>query len=127
MQNSKNGRRCVSLSQSKYLNKKYIAFDGMEFHSKKEGKRYEELKLMQGAGIISNLRCQVKYPLLPSQRKDGKVVERGISYIADFVYEQDGNVVIEDVKGYRDGGAYRVFSIKRKLMLWFHGLDVKEV
>ncbi len=57
----------------------------------------------------------------------GKVLEQEIAYIADFVYEKDGEEIVEDVKGYRDGGAYRVFSMKRKMMLFFKGIRVKEV
>lgn len=112
---------------SKYRNKKVLV-DGVAFDSKKEAKRYRELKLMEDAGMISRLERQVKFDLLPNQKDpDGKVIERKVQYIADFVYMKNGKVVVEDVKGYRDGGAYRVFVIKRKLMLYRFGLRVIEI
>jgi hypothetical protein len=112
---------------SKYRNKKVLV-DGVAFDSKKEAKRYRELKLMEDAGMISRLERQVKFDLLPNQKDpDGKVIERKVQYIADFVYEKNGKIIVEDVKGYRDGGAYRVFVIKRKLMLYRFGLRVIEI
>jgi hypothetical protein len=112
---------------SKYKNKKVLV-DGVAFDSKKEAKRYRELKLMEDAGMISRLERQVKFDLLPNQKDpDGKVIERKVQYVADFVYTKNGKVIVEDVKGYRDGGAYRVFVIKRKLMLYRFGLRVIEI
>ena len=112
---------------SKYRNKKVLV-DGVAFDSKKEAKRYRELKLLEDAGIIEKLERQVKFDLLPNQKDpDGKVIERKVQYVADFVYMKNGKVIVQDVKGYRDGGAYRVFVIKRKLMLYRFGLRVIEI
>lgn len=85
--------------------------------------------ILQRAGKISELRRQVKYELLPSQRLNGKCVERPLYYIADFVYTQDGETVVEDVKGYRDpaSAGYAKYVIKRKLMLYRYGIRVREV
>ena len=105
------------------------------FHSKKELRRWEELCLLEKAGQIKNLRREVKYILIPSQReiiwkngkpRQGKVIERECSYIADFVYEENGQTVVEDVKG---GYATKtpVYLVKRKLMLYVHGIRVREV
>ena len=112
--------------RSKYGSRK-ATVDGIQFDSQKEAARYQELRLLQKAGKI--LETQVKYELIPSQKIDGKVVERGVSYIADFVYFQDGKKVVEDVKGYRDpsSAGYAKFVIKRKLMLYFHGIKIKEI
>ena len=67
--------------KSKYHNKK-VMIDGIKFDSKKEANRYQELKLMQRAGIISDLQRQVKYVLIPSQKgDDGRVVERPCTHI----------------------------------------------
>lgn len=101
--------------------------------------------MMQRAGEIDNLQRQVKFVLIPAQReisreryskgpnrgkpKPGPIIERECAYYADFFYF-DVNTrenVVEDVKGYRGGGAYEVFKIKRKLMLQKYGLRVKEV
>ncbi len=110
--------------KSKYHNKKVI-IDGIEFDSKKEANRYQELKLMQRAGIISDLQRQVKYVLIPSQKgDDGRVVERPCTYIADFVYvDENGKKVVEDTKGYRTSD----YKIKRKLMLYTHGVKINEI
>lgn len=116
------GRRLGNLRSNKYRNKKLDTPYG-KFDSKKEYNRYMTLQYQQQNGKIKNLQRQVRYNLLPSQYVDGKCVERGISYIADFVYEQDGKTVIEDVKGYRTD----VYKIKRKLMLYIHGVLVKEI
>jgi len=124
-------------NQNKYRNTKTIV-DGITFDSRKEASRYRELKLLLDAGSISNLRCQEKFVLIPVQRepdiigvrggvKKGKVIEKECSYLADFVYEEDGQTVVEDVKGYKNGSAYNTYKIKRKLMLYFYGIKIKEI
>lgn len=107
---------------AKYGNRKVIR-DGIEFDSVKECQRYCELKLMQRAGLISDLQMQVSFELIPSQRIAGKVVERACSYVADFVYQQDGQTVVEDTKGFKTPE----YIIKRKLMLWVHGIRIREI
>lgn len=99
------------------------------FASKKEHRRYMELRTMERGGLIQNLRVQVPYDLIPSQKLSNGETEKGIKYVADFVYTQNGKEVVEDVKGYRNPSsvAYRVFTIKRKLMLWVHGIEITEV
>ena len=108
------------------------------FDSKKEYRRWRELLLLQEEGVISDLQRQVKFVLIPAQREKetvtprgrqipGKVIERECFYLADFVYQMDGETVVEDVKGFRGGGAYEVFKIKRKLMLHLYGILVKEI
>lgn len=127
---------------TKYKNKK-VEVDGILFDSKKEAARYVELKLLEQQGKITNLQIQKTYELIPAQYeiferygkrgqrlKDGKrLLERPLSYIADFVYEQDGKMIVEDVKGYRDpsSAGYAKFVVKRKLMLHIHGIRIKEI
>lgn len=110
---------------SKYNSKKTV-LDGQIFDSKKEANRYKELRLLEKAGEIKDLRTQVKFKLIPAQRDEatGKVIERECSYKADFVYyEEDGETVVEDVKGYRT----KEYIIKRKLMLYQYGIRIREV
>lgn len=97
--------------------------DGIVFDSKKEAQRYAELKLLERSGAIHNLQRQVRYELIPAQKKDGKTVERACHYIADFVYTENGKTVVEDVKGFRT----KEYVLKRKLMLRVHGIEVREV
>lgn len=99
------------------------------FASEKEAARFRELDLLQRAGQITGLRCQVPFELIPKQKRaDGKW-ENPCTYIADFVYRDGCKVVVEDVKGYDDSksAAYRLFVIKRKLMLMVHGITIKEI
>ena len=126
----------------KYNNKK-VMVDGIKFDSKKEAVRYKELKMLEKAGIIHDVQRQVKYVLIPAQYeltskvyvkgnnkgkpKKGKLIERECAYYADFVYTENGKTVVEDVKGYRDGQAYNLFTIKRKLMLYVHNIKIKEM
>lgn len=125
-------------NSSKY-NARKILYDGQVFDSKKEYQRYLELKLLEKAGEIIELRRQVKYTLIPAQREPdtigpkggkihGKVIEREVAYIADFAYlTKSGDIVVEDVKGYKNGQAYAVYTIKRKLMLERYGIRIKEI
>ena len=111
------------LSGRKYRNKK-ITVDGQTFDSRREAQRWSELRLLERAGEIHGLQRQVPFTLIPSQRRDGKVIERPCVYKADFVYtQQDGTEVVEDVKGLR----VKEYIIKRKLMLWEYGIEIKEV
>ena len=112
-----------------------------EYASKHEAQRAWELKMLEKAGKISNLREQVKYVLVPAiweeipqTGKRGKpikpkrvCVQRELAYWADFVYEKDGRTVVEDAKGYRGGATYRIFVNKKKQMRQIYGIEVKEV
>ena len=108
--------------KSKYHSRK-ITRDGITFDSVKEYRRHCELLLLEKAGAITDLKRQVKFELIPSQRIGGKVVERSCNYIADFVYQENGQMVVEDVKGVKT----KDYILKRKMMLWFHGIKIKEV
>lgn len=105
------------MMMNKYGAKKVTAPDGQVFDSRKEYNRWCNLRLLERAGKISDLKRQVKYELIPKQ--DG---ERACTYVADFVYTQGGTTVVEDCKGFRTEG----YKIKRKLMLYVHGIKIKE-
>ena len=109
--------------KSKYNNIR-VQYNGKCFDSKKEMRRYQQLELLQRAGKIKNLCCQVVYDLLPTTRIGGQT-QRKTTYVADFVYwdiEKDCEV-IEDAKGMRTDA----YKIKRKLMWEILGKEVKEV
>lgn len=115
---------------AKYKNKK-ITVDGIAFDSKKEAKRYTELKALEQAGAITDLRLQVKYTLIPAQYGivDGKkkCLEREVTYIADFFYfDNVGRTHVEDVKNPYLRKEPR-YIMKRKMMLYFHGIRIEEV
>jgi len=92
------------------------------YASAKEARRAQELKLLERAGKIRHLREQVPFVLIPKQMRDGKVIERACKYVADFVYEEPG-LVVEDVKGMRT----KEYVIKRKLLLFTHGIRIREI
>lgn len=118
---------------NKYKNKP-TEVDGMVFPSRREANRYAELKLLQRTGRIKALRTQVPFELIEAQRspptrlasgksRPGRVLERAVVYVADFVYEEDGETVVEDAKGVRT----KDYIIKRKLMLLKYGVRIREV
>lgn len=131
---------------NKYRRKK-ITVGGITFDSKKEYNRWCQLCLLQRAGKITGLDRQVAFELIPAQKRtietgerykrndlargivkgDPKTkdvcLEQSCVYIADFVYHEDGRQVVEDTKGVRTAD----YIIKRKLMLWVHGIRIKEV
>lgn len=114
-------------------NKKVI-LDGKTFDSLKEAQRYSELRLLQIAGEIRDLKCHVEFELIPAQFEPGtvgkrggihkgKCIERACKYIADFTYyTKDGEYVVEDSKGFREED----YRIKRKLMLYLKNIRIKE-
>lgn len=108
-----------------------VTFQGETFDSKKESTRWLYLRQLEKEGQISKLERQVHYELIPTQRINGRIVERACNYIADFQYidKKTLELVVEDVKGYRDpnSATYAKYVIKRKLMLHKYGIQVKEV
>ena len=119
---------------NKYKSHKTNA-NGVIFDSKKEYNRYIELTLLSRSGAIKGLKRQVKFELIPAQYepdiinprgkvKKGKLIERAVSYIADFVYtDENGKTIVEDTKGFRT----KDYIIKRKLLLYMHGIRIKEI
>ena len=125
-------------NKSKYGAKKQTITNSngsvITFDSKKEMQRFVELRYMEQAGLISDLQRQVKFVLIPAQREPdtvgkrggiikGRLIEHECAYIADFTYRQDGELVVEDAKGMRTPE----YIIKRKMMLYFHKIRIKEV
>ena len=131
-------------SKLKYGSKKTI-LDGIAFDSKKEANRWAELRILEKAGKIEDLRRQVKFVLIPAQYEDstevyqrgvnkgkpkrGKLLEHECAYVADFVYRvtETGQTTVEDVKGCKVSKAYDIFVIKRKLMLERYKIRIQEV
>ena len=118
----------ASISKKKYGNKK-IRLDGIVFDSRKEANRYAELKLLQKCGKIDGLELQKEFVLIPAQYiGEGKrrtCVERAVKYKADFYYRDaaTGQFVCEDTKGFKT----KDYILKRKMMLYFHGIRIIEI
>ena len=125
---------------NKYHNKTYT-YDGIQFDSMKECRRYQELKLLEKAGKIKDLELQKTYELIPAQYeestetytkgihkgepKPGRLLERAVVYRADFAYIdcETGKYVVEDTKGFRTPE----YILKRKMLLYIHGIKIKEI
>ena len=145
-------KKIVQTEQKKKENKVHAEKTEDGYASKKEAKRAAELRLMEQTGQIKNLQEQKRYVLVPAiyETESGKLIkdwaekpkkelewqygklkilERSLVYVSDFVYEQDGETIVEDVKGYKKSNAavYRIFVAKRKLMLHEYGIRVREV
>ena len=117
----------------KYRNKK-VEYEGLVFDSIKEKKRYCELQLLQRQGVISDLRLQVAYELLPAiyeeitiqlktkTKTQRKLVQRATTYVADFVYVKDGKTIVEDTKGFRT----KEYELKKKMMRSLLGIEIHE-
>lgn len=112
-----------------------VTFDGITFDSKKEGLYYLKLKDMMHRGEISDLRLQVPYELLPAIYRDEtvhlktkdkvvrKLIQRPVTYVADFVYTKDGEEIVVDTKGVR----LPDYIIKKKMMLALKGIEITEI
>ena len=131
------------MRRSKYGNKKVKAHSQV-FDSAKEARRFQELHLLGKFGKITDLRTQVAFELIPAQYEDiptGEVyvrgekkgqpklkrtcVEKSVKYIADFVYYENGKMVVEDTKS--EATKTPEYIIKRKLMRYIHGIKIKEI
>lgn len=99
-----------------------VTVDGITFDSKKEARRYHELKLLQKAGEIHALEIQVPYLIPVTNLSTGSVTQVG-RYDADFRYWQGGEVVVEDVKGVRTP----VYRLKKKLVEAIYGIQIREI
>lgn len=107
----------LGMKASEYRNlfNKYHAkkteVDGITFDSKKEAKRYALLKQLEKFGMIQELRRQVSFELQPAYTNNQGHKVRAITYVADFVYKQDGKEIVEDTKGFKT----KEYQIKRKM------------
>lgn len=127
------------MGKERYYHIRTATSDGAIHDSRKEANRWCELTLLERAGKISNLQRQVPFELIPAQYesferygkngkrlKDGKrCIEKSVVYIADFVYNEDGKKVVEDVKSAATKKK-ESYIIKRKLLLWVYGIKLRE-
>lgn len=121
----------------KYGNSKTV-FKGEEYDSKRERDRHIYLLNTERKGLISELKRQVTFHLLPAQyetvvkqlktktKEVSVCVERAVDYIADFTYMKNGQLVVEDTKIAKKLLPPE-YVLKRKMMLYFHGIKIKEV
>lgn len=110
-------------NMTKYNNVKTVV-DGIEFDSKREARRYFDLKLLQQAGKIRGFELQKRFELAPAVKLDGRT-KPALRYIADFYYVdvKTGQPVIEDVKGVKTD----VYRIKKHLMKSVLNLEIVEI
>lgn len=121
--------------RSKYGAKSTVV-DGVRFDSAREARRFQQLKILERAGAIRDLQRQVEFELIPAQYEPpktlkngrkvrGRCIERKTIYKADFAYIQSdtGEYIVEDAKGFRTD----VYRIKKKLLLYKYGIQIREV
>ena len=114
------------LRGAKYRNQPTVV-EGHRFDSKKEARRYQELRYLEQKGVIENLALQVAFELAPSVRfEDEPRAKPALKYVADFVYSEGGRRIVEDVKSGATAKA-AAYRIKRHLMKAVHGIEVREV
>ena len=108
---------------NKYHNKKVI-YNGITFDSIKEKNRYIELKLLERAGVIKDLKLQYEFELQPAFILNKKKIKK-ISYIADFFYFDNklNDYVVEDTKGMRTD----VYKIKKKMFEYKYKREIYEI
>lgn len=106
----------IKVGRSKYNNQKTIV-DGIEFDSKKEATRFGQLKAMERAGIINDLKLQMPMPY----ELNGKKI---FKYICDFVYfhREQNQLIFEDVKGMKTP----VYKLKKKLIENMYQIKITE-
>lgn len=105
----------------KYANEPTVV-DGVRFDSRAEANRWEQLRAMERDGRITGLQRQVPFELVPACKRPSGGEEKPVTYVADFLYYRGALTFVEDVKG----AATPEYRIKRKLMLWRHGIEVLE-
>lgn len=107
--------------KSKYRANKCVV-DDIKFDSEKEASRYTELKLLEKAGVITDLKLQVPFVLQDAFEINGEKI-KAIKYIADFTYYENGKLVIEDVKGVKTP----VYNMKKKMFMYKYKQYIREV
>lgn len=111
---------------NKYRNKKVI-YNGITFDSIKEKNRYIELKLLERAGVIKDLKLQYEFELQPAFMLNNKKI-RKISYIADFYYFDNkvNDYVVEDVKS-EITKKDKTYCLKKKLFQYKYKREIQEL
>lgn len=111
--NSGFGRSYFALpKKNKYGNRK-TTVEGITFDSAKEANRYRELKMLEISGLISDLKIQQRFEIVPKAGGN----KRSRFYIADFTYLEGGKKIIEDVKS-EITRKNPVYTLKKALVLW---------
>lgn len=124
--------------RNKYGNTKIVSENGDKWDSKREMKRWLVLKDAEQSGLITDLRRQVRFELIPAiKRKEivqlktktkevEKTEQQAITYTADFVYTKDGKTVVEDIKP-SPNTVPKEFMLKAKLFFWKYGFKIRLV
>ena len=124
--------------RNKYGNTKIVSENGDKWDSKREMKRWLVLKDAEQSGLITDLRRQVRFELIPAIKRTEivqlktktkeveKTEQQAITYTADFVYTKDGKTVVEDIKP-SPNTVPKEFMLKAKLFFWKYGFKIRLV
>ena len=111
---------------TKYKNKK-VVLNGITFDSQKEARRYRDLSLLERVGEIQDLQTQYSFVLADSVKFESEPRRKpAVKYVADFVYQENGQMVVEDVKSEMTR-KLAVYRLKKHLMKSVHGIEIKEI
>ena len=111
---------------TKYNNKK-VVLNGITFDSQKEARRYRDLSLLERAGEIKSLELQKAFILAePVKFESEPRCKPAVKYVADLVYGENGQLVVEDVKSTMTRNL-PVYRLKKHLMKSVHGLEIREI
>lgn len=132
------GNRFGKREKGKKYNNTKVEYDGIKFDSKKEMQRYLVLKTAEENGLISNLQLQVRFELIPAVKEEyiehlktkdkikTKTVQLPITYTCDFMYDKEGETIIEDIKA-SPKMLPKEYTLKKKMMFALKGIKIKEV
>lgn len=127
------------MRRPKYGNRK-VEYKGITFDSARERDRYIFLCDAQERGLITDLRLQPRYTLLPAMyelveiqlktktKKVSRCMQRPVEYRGDFEYVRtsDGVRVTEDVK-ISPKMLPKEFVLKEKMFRFFMGYQIRKV
>lgn len=117
----KNERKPAKARRSKY-GATPTTVDGIRFHSAREARRYEELKLLVKAGAITGLLLQPEYGIYA--HPIGGDLVKVATYRGDFqYYTVQGKKVVEDVKGFKTP----MYRLKKKFVEAQYGIEIREI
>lgn len=134
------GNRFGKREKGKKYNNTKVEYNGIKFDSKKEMQRYLVLKTAEENGLISNLQLQVRFELIPAVKEEyiehlktkdkikTKTVQLPITYTCDFMYDKEGETIVEDVKASpKIASLDKSFILKEKLFRWKFGFSIKRI
>lgn len=115
-----------------------VEYNGIKFDSTLERDRYIFLSNLEKEGKIRYLERQVPFEIIPRQTEtitkqlktkvkyEEKTLEQNAIYTADFMYEFEGRMIVEDAKSPYTRKE-KDYILRRKLMLYHNNIRIVEI